>query len=140
MFPRRSYPRTEANKQLILHLNNWEQIENKLGTNYQRTAVNQVDQHMRKSLRSKDGLVFCPAHNPKVVSSNLTPATISYKAGIQDSGLFRSRTRGKFVVSYRHITTDRNPVESRRLEKLIERKSLPHAPAKIEDGRQRHHP
>jgi len=37
--------------------------------------VNQVDQHIRKSLRSKDGLVFYPAHNPKVVSSNLTPAT-----------------------------------------------------------------
>jgi hypothetical protein len=56
---------------------NWEQIENKLGTNYRRTPVNQADQHIRKSLRSKDGLVFYPAHNPKVVSSNLTPATIS---------------------------------------------------------------
>ena len=55
-----------------------EQIENKLGTNYRRTPVNQVDQHMRKSLRSKDGLVFYPAHNPKVVSSNLTPATNCY--------------------------------------------------------------
>jgi hypothetical protein len=54
---------------------NWEQIENKLGTNYRRTPVNQVDQHIRKSLRNKDGLVFYPAHNPKVVSSNLTPAT-----------------------------------------------------------------
>jgi integrase/recombinase XerD len=28
-----------------------------------------------QTLRSKDGLVFYPAHNPKVVSSNLTPAT-----------------------------------------------------------------
>jgi hypothetical protein len=37
--------------------------------------VNQVYQHVRKSLRSKDGLVHYPAHNPKVVSSNLTPAT-----------------------------------------------------------------
>jgi hypothetical protein len=60
--------------QLRGHLN-WEQIENKLGTKYRRTPVNQVDQHIRKSLRSKDGLVFYPAHNPKVVSSNLTPAT-----------------------------------------------------------------
>jgi hypothetical protein len=56
-------------------LTNWEQIENKLGTNYRRTPVNQVDQHLRKSLKSKDGLAFYPAHNPKVVSSNLTPAT-----------------------------------------------------------------
>jgi hypothetical protein len=55
---------------------NWEQIENKSGTNYRRTPVNQVYQHVRKSLRSKDGLVFYPAHNPKVVSSNLTPATM----------------------------------------------------------------
>ncbi|MHB8499902.1 MAG: hypothetical protein ACYDHE_03045, partial [Candidatus Acidiferrales bacterium] len=40
-----------------------------------------VDQHIRKSLRSKDGLVFYPAHNPKVVSSNLTPATMgAYEA------------------------------------------------------------
>ena len=35
-----------------------------------------VDQRIRKSLRSKDGPVFYPAHNPKVVSSNLTLATI----------------------------------------------------------------
>jgi hypothetical protein len=27
-------------------------------------------------LRGKDGLVFYPAHNPKVVSSNLPPATM----------------------------------------------------------------
>jgi hypothetical protein len=56
------------------HLTNWEQIENKLGTNYRSTPVKWVDQHVRKSLRGKDGLVFYPAHNPKVVSSNLTPA------------------------------------------------------------------
>jgi hypothetical protein len=51
----------------------------KLGTNREQTieeAVNQVEQHIRKSLRSKDGLVFYPAHNPKVVSSNLPPATM----------------------------------------------------------------
>jgi len=40
---------------------------------------------MRKSLRSKDGLVFYPAHNPKVVSSNLTPATILRNT--EDKGL-----------------------------------------------------
>jgi len=28
-----------------------------------------------------------------------------YKAGIKDSGLFRSPTRGEFVASYRHMTT-----------------------------------
>ena len=37
--------------------------------------MNQVDQHTRKSLRSKDGLVFYSAHNPKLVSSNLAYAT-----------------------------------------------------------------
>jgi hypothetical protein len=40
-------------------------------------------------LRSKDGLVFYPAHNPKVVSSNLTPATNSgFKGRAQAPGLF----------------------------------------------------
>jgi hypothetical protein len=29
--------------------------------------------HTRKSLRSKDGLVFSPAHNPKIVSSKCDP-------------------------------------------------------------------
>jgi hypothetical protein len=38
--------------------------------------VKYVDQRIRKLLRSKDGLVFYPANNPKVVSSNLTPATM----------------------------------------------------------------
>jgi hypothetical protein len=33
-------------------------------------------QHIRKSLRSKEGPILHPAHNPKVVSSNLTPATM----------------------------------------------------------------
>ena len=37
--------------------------------------MKQVDQHIRKSLRSKDELVFYGAHNPKVVSSNLTATT-----------------------------------------------------------------
>jgi hypothetical protein len=60
------------------------QIENKSGTNYRRTAVNQVDQHIGKSLRGKDGLVFYPAHNPKVVSSNLTPAT-NFENGLEDT-------------------------------------------------------
>lgn len=45
----------------------------KLGTNYQRTLANRADKHIRKLLRSKDGLVFYPVHNPKVVSSNLLP-------------------------------------------------------------------
>jgi hypothetical protein len=69
---------------------NWEQIGNKLGTNYQRTTVNQIDQPIRKLLRSKDELVFSPAHNPKVVSSNLTPATnfLDSRAGSQDPGPF----------------------------------------------------
>ena len=52
------------------------QIENKLGTNYRTTLVKQVDQPIRMSLRSKDGLVFFPAHNRKIVSSDLTPAAI----------------------------------------------------------------
>src|SRR6266567_663229 len=41
-FPRRSYPRNEANKQPILQhamWTNWEQIGNRLGTNYRRTGV-----------------------------------------------------------------------------------------------------
>jgi hypothetical protein len=44
--------------------------------------VKQVDQHIRKSVRSKDGLVFHPAHNPKVVSSNLTSTTRNYSVPI----------------------------------------------------------
>ncbi len=39
-----------------------------------------VEQRIRKSLRSKDGPIQSWAHNPKVVSSNLTPATISLSA------------------------------------------------------------
>jgi hypothetical protein len=35
--------------------------------------VKRMDQRVRKSLRSKDGLVFYPAHNPKVVSSECDP-------------------------------------------------------------------
>jgi len=39
---------------------------NKLGTDYRRPPVKWVDQHIRKSLRSKDGLVFYPAHNASI--------------------------------------------------------------------------
>jgi len=35
-----------------------------------------MEQHVRKSLRSKDGPIQNQAHNPKVVSSNLTPQPI----------------------------------------------------------------
>ena len=62
---------------LGVHPKNWEQIGNRVGTNYQRTSVKQIEQRARKSLRSKDGPIQSWAHNPKVVSSNLTPATNS---------------------------------------------------------------
>src|SRR5215469_16900877 len=45
-------------------------------------------------MQGKDGITIFTAHNPKVVSSNLTPATnfVINKAGIQDSGLFSCST------------------------------------------------
>jgi hypothetical protein len=56
---------------------NWEQIGNK----WRETPVKQGDQAVRKLLKSKDGLIDFSTHNPKVVSSNLTPATMgAYEA------------------------------------------------------------
>ena len=37
---------------------------------------NSVTQALRKSWKGKDGIRLFVAHNPKFVSSNLTPATI----------------------------------------------------------------
>ncbi len=50
-----------------------QQIENKLGTHYQRTDVKNVEQSVPKSLRSNDGSIQSCANNSKVLSSNLPP-------------------------------------------------------------------
>jgi hypothetical protein len=48
-----------------------------LGTEHHKTARNSVKQALRKSLKGKDGVILFAAHDPNVVSSNLTPATNS---------------------------------------------------------------
>jgi len=66
-------PMKENEILIVAGPSNWEQIGNRLGTNYRRSGVKWVEQYVRKSLRSKDGPIQSWAHNPKVVSSNLTP-------------------------------------------------------------------
>ena len=56
-------------------------LRNKSGTEHPKTASNTVIQAPYKSLKGKDGVIVFVAHNPKVVSSNLTPATISRLVG-----------------------------------------------------------
>jgi len=48
-----------------------EQIRNKLGTEDPRTGWNTVEQGLYKSMRSKDGRLFCAAHNPTAGGAEL---------------------------------------------------------------------
>jgi hypothetical protein len=53
--------------------------EKTLEVDFFKRALQKVEARRQKSgasLRSKDGPILHPAHNPKVVSSNQTPATI----------------------------------------------------------------
>jgi hypothetical protein len=78
--PRGEIPAAGTNglrvKNLIQTGNN---TKNKSGTEHPGIGSNMVQQHQAKSLRGKDGLFLYPAHNPKVASSNLAPATMGAK-------------------------------------------------------------